>query len=132
MVKTLADEIFNELKIRGSYIDQFDPKASPREHCATLDLLVETLNFTKTNLATLELQHPGTSLYLRYLFQDHYDIDMGICRLVKIWKNRRGWQYGCFLDKGRGRRIQVMCYGKIESCVREEQRRNYERRRLLR
>ncbi|MCA9495896.1 MAG: hypothetical protein KC589_03055 [Nanoarchaeota archaeon] len=120
MVQTLANTILKEMELRGITKD-FYQKNNPKENTITLAHHISEMNITKCSLAELDRNDPGVLKHLVYLLQSEYNIKFDICEYYKIWKNRDGWQYGCFFDKGKGKRIQVSCEGKEYKCVRPEE-----------
>jgi len=98
--------------------------SSLRENLSKLERFLSQSNITKSTIGDLELSHPGAFLYLTYLLQSKHGAYFGICGSYKVWFNRQGWQYGCRLDKGKGRRIQVYCNGDHVKCERVKELEN--------
>jgi hypothetical protein len=118
MVKSYAEILYNDIKEKGLF-PMFSTKNDPTENYGVLDNILADINIAKCNIAETEMREAGSSLQLKYLLQNRNGIDFNICPEFKVWKNREGWQYGCRKDKGKGRRIQVHCYGKYpERCER--------------
>jgi len=119
MVLTYGSYLYKEIKLRdlGSF---FNGNKCPQDNLRTLSDIMVEMNITKSTSAEVEMEQPGTVLHLAYLLQSNDAVDFGLCPLFKVWCNKEGWQYGCRFDKGKGRRIQVHCYGSRKSCNREE------------
>jgi len=118
MVKTLANEIFKEMKLR-QLMDTFKREDKNGNKSILEGHLIE-INITKCSMSDLDINEPGELHYLQYLLQSEGGINFGICEFYKVWKNKEGWQYGCYFDKGKGKRIQVGCDGFQNQCVRTE------------
>jgi len=118
MVRNYGDFLYKEIKRRG-LTDLFKNKKDVSNNLAVLENIVVNMNVTKSTLADIDNEYPGTILYLKYLLQHNHNINFGICEYFKVWENREGWQYRCRLDKGKGRRIQVWCYGNLTKCERK-------------
>lgn len=124
MVQTYSSVLYKELKIRGLF-KFFSSKNSPIENYRVLENLLLELNVSKSSCKDIERDSPGAVLHLEYLMQKDESIKFGICDFFKVWMNQRGWQYGCRFDKGKGRRIQVSCYGNLKNCERRTEYNNY-------
>ncbi|MBU0460886.1 MAG: hypothetical protein KJ771_08845 [Nanoarchaeota archaeon] len=120
MVFTYGNVLYNELKIRG-FIRDFSVKGPPIKNVRLLDDILSEMNITKCTIRDVERNYSGTILHLEYLLQSQHDINFCVCDFFKIWKNKQGWQYGCWFDKGKNRRIQVYCYGSLSKCERAEE-----------
>lgn len=118
MVQSLGDFIYKEIK-RGLISCFLEEKRSIKMNIRKLNQILMLMNITKSSLAELEMEDFNSLLRLLYLLQTNHNINFGICKNYKIWKNRNGWQYGCFLDKGKRKRIQVYCGGDIKKCERK-------------
>ena len=123
MVESFGDYLYKELKHSGG-IDKFSKKNSTLENVKILDDLLLKLNITKGTITDVEKSYPDSTNHLTYLIQTRNSIDFNVCEMYKVWKNRDGWQYGCALDKGKGKRIQVYCLGNQNNCERSEQLKN--------
>jgi len=124
MGKTYADIIYHEIKIRG-LVRLFKPGASQIENKGTLDDILNEMNVTKCSIKDVEMESPGSALYLTYLLQKDKGINFGICEFFKMWNKESGWQYGCKMDQGRGSRIQVNCHARVHRCERKQQVQDY-------
>lgn len=123
MVKTFADELCKDIYKKGLN-EKFSE--DPKNNIDTLDNIVRRANISKCSLSELEIIEEGTTLQLKYLLQKNSQVSFGLCDYFKVWKNYEGWQYGCWLDKGEGRRIQVYCKGKYpDFCERLEKYKQY-------
>jgi hypothetical protein len=120
-MKSYGNFLYSELKLRG-VLENFKPEDGPWQNMDTLDGLLMDMNVTKSSASEVERSYPGSILHLCYLLQTENDVDMGLCGFFKVWLNRDGWQYGCYLDKGKGQRIQVHCHGKYpHRCERKDE-----------
>ena len=128
MVQTYGEFLYKELKIRG-LTESFSTKNSPIDNIKILNDILVDMNVTKNTICGVEMEHPGSILYLQYLLQLNHGINFGICEFFKVWKNREGWQYRCRLDKGKNRRIQVRCQGSLSRCEKKKEY-NYFRERF--
>jgi hypothetical protein len=57
------------------------------------------INELKMTYSELSINYPTDLFYATYKLQNEGGIDFGICDKLKMWKNKKGWQYGCFYDK---------------------------------
>lgn len=120
MVQSYGDFLYKEIKMR-SLIDLFKDKSNISENIRTLDNLLIEMNITKSTIYDIEISFSGAILHLKYILQSNKNINFGLCDDFKMWENKKGWQYGCRFDKGKGKRIQVYCYGNFKKCEREEE-----------
>ncbi|MFP4401553.1 MAG: hypothetical protein ACLFPQ_06760 [Candidatus Woesearchaeota archaeon] len=116
MAKTNADEAYKEL-LSLKIVEKI--KGSEKEKMKVLDELFSKINSFKMTFYEFVSYYPEDSLYVLYLLQKNNSIDFNLCRKFKMWNNREGWQYGCELDKGKGKRIQINCKGNIKKCERK-------------
>ncbi len=120
MARTFGDIIFKELnKINAK--DEFRKADSLEKRERLLEQFAGSLNITKSSLSDLDAQYPNTSLYLSYLIQNEYGVDMGICPFFKIWNNSYGGQYRCEFNHGPK---QVYCHASRNAC---ENKASYEK-----
>lgn len=123
MVKTYADFLFAEINTRGLIGFFVDDSLQNK---LILDNILSEMNITKCTLKDVEIQESGTTLLLEYLLQSEKKIPFGICSSFKMWRNSKGYQYGCVLDKGAGKHIQIRCLGSKNLCNRIKHSEGYE------
>jgi len=126
-MKTYAEILYPE--IIGVVLERFYNNGNDiKKNIETLTEVVEPININKCSVEDIEKGYPGTMHQLAYLLQSRRNINFGICEMYKTWMNNKGWQRGCRFDKGLNKRIQVNCFGRIESCERKEKMYDYIKR----
>src|SRR3989338_2885138 len=105
VTKTFANEIY--MSLRGQKFTG-DPKANVR----ILNGLVSALNITKCTLRELDIDHPGASFHLQYLFQEG-GVEFGLCPFYKQWYSGSGRQSRCRFNEGP---VQVYCGAERREC----------------
>jgi len=111
-MKTKTDLVYQDLRLR------FLAKTlvftdSPVENFKILDKELNTVNLAKCGLHDLEMEIPGTSAYLAYLFQSSYKVNFGVCSKLKMWFNQAGVQNRC---QHGDRLMMAHCFGSIGRC----------------
>jgi len=120
MVKTFGDNIFSEFKKIGAE-KEFKNAKTLAERIKLMEQFVGSLNITKSSLIDLDSMYSGTVLYLSYLIQSEYGVDMGLCPFFKMWINNDGDQYRCFFNKGPQ---QMYCHASPNLCKNPTQYKN--------
>ena len=109
-MKTKIDEIYKDIKGRIKYKTVLFTK-NPKENIKILSKVVETVNIAKCNLADLDMELSGSSLYLMWLLQTKENIPFELCKELKMWFNQEGLQLRCNKKEN-----AYKCQGKISNC----------------
>ena len=123
MVSTKIDYIFREMKSRGMG-RELHIYPTPLARINAVNEMLMVTNITKCTLADLDMETPGSAHYIIFLFQNEYEVDMGLCPFYKMWHNSTGEQERCYFNSGH---VQVHCSGLQRRCEHENEFEKYEK-----
>ncbi len=113
-MKTTVDKIYSNVKTLVLY-KKIEFTEDRNENFGILDKVLHTENLIKGGLRDLENDLPGGVTYLAYLLQSKEGINFGLCKNIKMWFNKAGFQYRCQREETA---IPVNCFGVLSKCSR--------------